>query len=128
MNNSAKLRKEKAPDGLRQKRNRLLIASLSLNAVLITLIAGFYGLSWYIEKTNALLIAESAAYHMYFCEEKYDDMMRLIEQNDTDQIEQTKNAFALGTCLKNYKTGEPLDLSPLIDQVNETPPITNHAK
>ena len=56
----------------------------------------------------------------YFCKDMYDNIVRQLNSDES------RAAYAMTTCLKNYKNGKDLDISSLIKQVNETPPLTNY--
>lgn len=92
-----------------------LVSSLILNVVFIT---GFVVTQALGPKTA---IAQLNYMNTYFCEDMYDNIM---SQLGTDE---SKNAYAMTACLRNYKTGKDLDLLPLLKQVNETPPVTNYS-
>ena len=78
------------------------------------------GASWYLETTGALDFAEIQATNYRMCEQNYQRTLDRIDQqysDDQERADSIKNSFAINICLKNYKTGERLDVQPLIDQV-----------
>ena len=91
-----------------------LVSSVILNLVFIT---GFVVTQALAPKTA---IAQLNFTNRYFCEDMYDN---IISQFDSDE---TKAIYAMTACLRNYKNGQSLDLSPLMRQINETSPVTNH--
>lgn len=110
----------------RKKRGWLLISSLALNGVLVIYFLSGLVYSWYLDKTNALLYAKINSSQEYFCEIKYEEMLRMIDESlDGKNEAAAKFSFAANICGKNYKTGEYLNIKSLVEQVNNTPPKTN---
>lgn len=93
----------------------LLVISVVLNVLLGMYIAlGFFAAS---QISN---FAQYNAIHDKLCEQDYqktlDDYARQFA-DDPQRANDSKMSFALNVCHRNYKTGEPLDLQPLVDQV-----------
>lgn len=90
-----------------------LAGSLVLNIIFLV---GFIAL-------NSLSdISRIRAFQQHYCGEKYEAMLRSVaEGQDEEHARQAQLVYAMTVCLKNYKTGEPLDLDPLVKQVEATP-------
>jgi len=103
----------------------LIIASFVLNGLFVLyLIAVEIILPPILEEK--LFYAQLNAMHTYYCEEKYDYALNRIDnESNPEQREQQKMVYAMTNCGKNYKNGQPLDLQPLTDQVNNTSPKTD---
>lgn len=74
---------------------------------------------------DKLTIAQLGAIQQYYCEDHYRQMLDKLGSEGADPT-RTKMVYALTTCLKNYKTGQSLDLKPLVDQINQTDPKTSY--
>ena len=98
----------------------IFIGSLALNGLVILWLLISTAATWYIGTTGVLDYAQIRAMHFEICEEKYQRMLDRIDQQfsyDLRRAADEKNSFAINMCLKNYKTGERLDIQPLVDQV-----------
>lgn len=93
-----------------------LVVSVILNLVFITSYVAVEGIG-----RHKTALAQLNYMTTYFCEDRYDNIMSQLGTNES------KNAYAMTVCLRNYKTGKDLDLSPLLKQVNETSPVTNYS-
>ena len=105
----------------------LLIASLMINVLLIGYVLFVEVRGSIVANDDALFYATLNADQAYYCGEGYDKVMRDIDAmglNNNDMATR-KNVYAMTVCFRNYKTGQDLDLSPLVKQVNETKPETN---
>lgn len=74
---------------------------------------------WLVD--NTVLAAHRGTLRV-LCEEQYQqrlDDFDKIYPDDPEAAAEAKNTYAITVCLRNYKTGEPLDLQPLVDQVNK---------
>ena len=80
-----------------------------------------------VANSDGLFYATLSADQAYYCGEGYDKAMRDIDAMELngDDVAARKNVYAMTVCLRNYKNGQDLDLSPLVKQVNETKPETN---
>jgi hypothetical protein len=105
---------------LPRKLRYTFIGSLVLNVLLILwTLLGFF-MTWYLDTSGALDHAAINAYQHRFCEQYYQRMLDNIDKqygDDPQRAADLKNSYAINVCLKNYKTGERLDIQPLIDQV-----------
>ena len=105
----------------------VLITSLVTNALLIGYVVFTEVRGSVIANSDELFYATLNADQAYYCGEGYNKVMRDIDAmglNNNDMAAR-KNVYAMTVCLRNYKTGQDLDLSPLVQQVNETEPETN---
>lgn len=87
---------------------------------LILYITASFLVGWYVETSGALDKAEYNAINDRLCRQNYQRILDDIDQqfpDDPKRAADTKNSFAINVCLRNYKTGEKLDLQPLVDQV-----------
>lgn len=90
-----------------------LVVSLTLNVMFF---AGWIALS----STSDVLRLN--VFQQQYCVDNYEEMLQQVaEGQDGEHAEQAKMVYAMTVCLKNYKTGESLDLEPLVKQVEETP-------
>ena len=93
-----------------------LVASLVLN---VACIAGLIALN----STSDILRLNAIQQH--YCSDNYEAMLQQVaEGQDEEHAKQAQMVYAMTVCLKNYKTGESLDLEPLVKQVEETPSPT----
>lgn len=91
---------------------KLLTISLILNAIFIVfIIAGLIFIA--LPKQN-IDLALFNTIQQKICGEDY---QKYLQQVGEAHGEEGKNAFAITTCLRNYKTGQDLNLKPLEDQV-----------
>lgn len=111
----------------RIKLKTVLYISLTLNILLIGYITFVGVVSYIAEKNDSLFYAELQAMQEYYCGEGYEKAMRDIDNqgHEPDVVAVRKHVYAMTVCLRNYKTGDDLDLTPLTDQVNRTEPVTN---
>lgn len=97
-----------------------VIGSFILNGLFILwLLIGAFA-TWYIESTGALDYAQITGFQNHFCGQYFQRMLDNIDKQypgDPERAAAQKNSFAINICLKNYKTGERLDVRPLVDQV-----------
>lgn len=102
------------------KKRALFIGSLILNVVLILYVMAGFLLGSYVEKSGVTDIAEYNAIKDKMCEQNYQRILDGYDNqyaSDPKRAHDAKNSFAINVCLRNYKTGEQLNLKPLIDQV-----------
>lgn len=92
-----------------------LIISVSLNILLILYIA-----------VSAILRSQITEFTLYnsltdsMCGDEYQKTLNDFDKQFAGNLEkaaQAKNSFAINVCHRNYKTGQQLDLTPLIQQV-----------
>lgn len=96
----------------------LFITSLILNILLILGI-----LASVILNSKISSISRHSAILYQLCEEDYSKILADFDRQFPDNPQQAaehKKAFAITTCLRNYRTGQPLDLQPLANQVDAT--------
>lgn len=91
-----------------------LIVSTVFNVLLLLYIVGTL--------VTEALITDYAVYQgikHQLCEVEYQNILNDYDTRMTDPAvaHSYKNNFAINVCLRNYKTGEPLNLQPLVDQV-----------
>lgn len=92
-------------------KDTVLKLSLVFNALfIIGSLVYFFVLLPYVNQN--LTIAQFNNLQQDICGQHYNDFLKSFP---TDQ---DKKAFAITTCLRNYKTGQDLDLSPLEAQVH----------
>lgn len=87
---------------------KLLIISLVVNAVLAVTLLSLFFPDKIAPNTD---VAEFTYLQEKLCGEDYE---RQLAMRDS---EEAKKVYAITVCLKNYKTGEALNLKPLEDQV-----------
>lgn len=87
---------------------KLLIISVVVNAALVTALLSLFFPDKIASNTD---VAEFTYLQEKLCGEDYE---RQLAMRDS---EEAKKVYAITVCMKNYKTGEPLDLKPLEDQV-----------
>jgi hypothetical protein len=108
---------------LPRKVRYVFVGSLILNVLLIMWVAFGLWANWYIDSTGVLKYAEINAFQYKFCERDYqrnlDDIDKTYGTDDPKRAADLKNSYAINVCLKNYKTGERLDVQPLVDQVDK---------
>lgn len=88
----------------------LLIVSVALNILFIFLTA----LTILSLRFSDTTVAEYNALQTELCETNYDKYLNRWGEANGDE---GKKSFAMLVCLRNYKTGEPLDLKPLDEQI-----------
>lgn len=87
-----------------------LIISVALNVLFAALTA----LTILSLKPSDTTIAEYNALQKELCETNYDKYLNQWGEANGDE---SKKSFAMLVCLRNYKTGESLDLTPLSAQI-----------
>lgn len=104
-----------------------LRVSVLLNVILACTILFIAVISFTNNRTDASFYADLNDHQRYYCQDRYDKAMQdIAAQNlSPDETSARKNTYAMTVCLKNYKTGKELDLTPLVEQVNRTQPVTN---
>lgn len=101
---------------LPRKLRLAFIGSLIVNAILVVWLSAIY----FVDTNGALDFAEIHRLNYGICQENYQRILDKIDQQNADDPKKAtalKNSFALNICLRNYKTGERLDVQPLIDQI-----------
>jgi len=91
-------------------KHTLLAVSLIINAILI-LVVGVYVVCAMVFRGADLNIAQFNALQAEMCGEKY---QKYIQQWGEAHGEEGKKQFAATVCLRDYKTGKDLDLTPLL--------------
>ena len=87
---------------------KLLVISVVVNTVLAVALLSLFLAEKIAPNTD---IAEFTYLQEKLCGEDYEMQLAMRES------EEAKKVYAITVCMKNYKTGEPLDLKPLEDQV-----------
>lgn len=107
----------KQPQSLSRGHQKLILSvSLAVNVVLIISVIIMLFINNSVSDT-----ARINAFQSTYCTEKYDQMLQSYDKTyDAEHAAQAKNTYAMTVCLKNYKTGQPLDLSSLQKQVDDT--------
>jgi hypothetical protein len=103
---------------MKKRTKIILIVSLSLNALVVLYIAASYVASMFISDYSIYTLNRYWA-----CEQNYQNMLNTIDKDlgyDPARAEASKMVYAIEACQRNYKTGEKLDLQPLVDQVEAT--------
>lgn len=95
---------------LKLSKTALLKLSLALNALLIIGGMAYFALTSYANQN--LELAEFNALQQSICGQHYNQYL------NARPTEQSKKAFAIDACLRNYKTGQDLDLTPLEAQIH----------
>jgi hypothetical protein len=98
----------------------VFIGSLVLNILFILWWAAGVVISSYLDSTGALDYARINSMQNEFCSFKFQRVLDNIDKqygDDPQRAAALKNNFAINVCLKNYKTGQRLDVQPLVDQV-----------
>lgn len=105
---------------LTRKQKTIFLASLIINAGLIIYLVAGFAVRWYVDSSGTLDMAQYNYIKNKMCEQNYQRILDDLDKQYAERAEGLKNSFAINVCLRNYKTGEQLDLQPLVDQVNKT--------
>src|SRR5688572_20455078 len=101
-----------------KKPSRKLKIFLIISVVINVLFIGFEIARAYVINAGLLDYVEYQYLHQRMCEDDFQAKMDQIDKSyGPERAPGIKNSYAINVCLKNYKTGEQLDLQPLVDQV-----------